>query len=205
VAVVVVGVVLGAATLLELVEVVDVLEVVLVAGAVVVCAADVVVFEAVVVVCDPEPVVCAEPEEPLEAAVFAAVLEAVVRALEACAIACTEAVVVVEEEEPAFAPAVVCEPMAVEVWPWKSLAATTASAPDSVAAAATIPRVIARIRRRPRSRVRIARRVVCSERLRVGVRRGLIAGRSRPARGVCRRSSSIAIVGWESETPLRRA
>jgi hypothetical protein len=168
VVVVVVGVALGAATLLELDEVVDVVEVVL--------------FAAVVLV-------------------FAAVLELAVCALEVCAVPCTEPV----EKLLPLAPAVVCEPVVVEACPWKPLAATTASAPDNVAAAATIPRVIARTRRRPASRARIARRVACSERLGVGVRRGVIVGRSRPARGGCRRSSSPAIVGCEFETPLRRA
>jgi hypothetical protein len=46
--------------------------------------------------------------------------------------------------------------------PLKPLAASTASSPDSAAAVAAAPRVIADTRRRPESRARIARRFAWS-------------------------------------------
>jgi hypothetical protein len=84
-----------------------------------------------------------------------------------------------EDELAPLEPDGVCEPAGfcadVAAWPWKALAATTASAPESAAAAATIPRVIAEIRRRPASRARTARRLACSGPPLVSARRALIS------------------------------
>jgi hypothetical protein len=192
VVVVVIGVVLGEARLLE------VLEVVVCAGVVVVCA--VLVCAAEVVVCDAEVVVCAEAAEPREAA-----LEPLVRALEARAVGFEAAA----ETRPPVAPVVDCDPVGfcadVDAWPWKPLAATTARAPESAAAAARIPRVIAEIRRRPASRARIARRVACSGPLLAGSRRELTWRPPGSPSTVGLGRSSLAIVGRESETTVSGA
>ena len=193
-----VGVVLGEARLLEVVEVVVCAGVVVVC-AVVVCAAEVVVCDSVVV-CDAEVVVGVEAAEALEA-----VLVAAVRALDACAVGFAAAA----GELPPLAAVVGCEPVGfcadVDAWPWKPLAATTARAPESAAAAASIPRVIAEIRRRPASRARIARRVARSGPLLAGIRRGLTWRPPGLLSAVGRRRSSLAIVGLESETPVSGA
>jgi hypothetical protein len=83
--------------------------------------------------------------------------------VEACAV---ERLVVtpVSGFETAVAPLLGCE-VAVDAWPWNPLAANTARPPDNAAAPATMPRVTADIRRRPRSRVRTARLIAASARL----------------------------------------
>jgi hypothetical protein len=48
------------------------------------------------------------------------------------------------------------------VWPWKALAAISASPPDSATTPAATQRVTAEIRRRPASRAIMARRVAVS-------------------------------------------
>jgi hypothetical protein len=58
-----------------------------------------------------------------------------------------------------------CVVRLASVWPWNPFAAITARPPDNATTAATMPRVIAEIRRSPASRVLIARRLANSARL----------------------------------------
>jgi hypothetical protein len=94
------------------------------------------------------------------------------------------------------------------VCPWKPLAASTARAPDRATTAATIPRVIALIRRNPASRALIARRAAASAGLRSECRcRRPLNGGVPERRGVrrWRWSPSCSIVGSLSQILLSHA
>lgn len=169
-----VGVVLGATRLAELLVVVS--DVV-----VVVCA-----FAAVSVA---EALVFAVAADALAAAVFAAALELVVRVRDPEVIAFSAAL----PEPVSLAPVGVCAALVcdeAEAWPSKLLAAITAKTPDSPAAPAAIARVMAEIRRRPASRARIARRVAGWGPFRGCSRRGLNRAARRSRWDVARRRSS---------------
>ena len=94
---------------------------------------------------------------------------------------------VVVERTPVAEPVVELVTVVVLEWPWKPSAAITASAPESATAAATTPRVIALIRRRPASRARIARRRASSA--------WLGPGREAPVRASLGSFRSIPLIG----------
>jgi hypothetical protein len=80
-----------------------------------------------------------------------------------------------------------CAVKLASVCPWKPLAASTTRAPDRATTAATIPRVIAVIRRNPASRALIARRVAAPAGLRSGARCRRPLNGGVPQGGVVRR------------------